>query len=358
MKITKTRLMQIIQEEIAHINEEKGDSMEALAAKAKENPNSPAMKKLLTSLSEKHRNFALKLAGGNKADAEDAMQDALIKIMTQIGGFRGDSAFSTWAGAIIKNALIDSFRAGRKELPFAGGGAAEDEPGITTISDIEQGGERGGSARLASLPSGSRTISQSPERTAIAKQELEIIRNKLENAPEEDLQILKYIMGAEGGAGTAQELADRLGLQRVTSTGNKLGRFRAKYLKENLEEAALPTAESNFLTSLYDFYKEEYKKIHGLPPVGGGFNSIEAADAAIKELMTDADLLVPSPYDTYDQFPTRGSMGGSSPNETPLRATKRGTNFPRQPRKSVPRNEELSAKSLEEMIAEVLSELV
>ena len=72
MKIKKTRLLQIIQEEIARIDEEKGDSMEALAAKAKENPNSPAMEELLTRLSKKHRSFAINQADGNEADAEDA----------------------------------------------------------------------------------------------------------------------------------------------------------------------------------------------------------------------------------------------------------------------------------------------
>lgn len=39
-------------------------------------------------------------------DAEDATQDILIKVMTNLGSFRGDSRFSTWVYRIASNALL------------------------------------------------------------------------------------------------------------------------------------------------------------------------------------------------------------------------------------------------------------
>lgn len=39
-------------------------------------------------------------------DAEDATQDILIKVMTHLGSFRGDSRFSTWVYRIASNALL------------------------------------------------------------------------------------------------------------------------------------------------------------------------------------------------------------------------------------------------------------
>lgn len=42
------------------------------------------------------------------ADAEDATQEILIKIVTNLGTFRGDSAFKTWAYRVASNHLLTS----------------------------------------------------------------------------------------------------------------------------------------------------------------------------------------------------------------------------------------------------------
>ena len=373
MKIKKTRLLQIIQEEIARIDEVEG---KRLSKKDKElelydrwragdkaaytelyNMITPSLKQYATS-----KQFNLI----NAEDAEEEIQKIWLKLLEKPESFTGESALTTFLIRSLHNALIDKFRRVRDHGGRSAGADA------TTISDIEQ---TRGSASLDSLPSGSRTISQSPERAAIAKQELEIIRKKLENAPGKDLKILRYIVGAEGGADTAKELADKLGLERVTSTGNKLGRWRSKYLKDYLEEGEtnLPTgeetlgdrkfndsvaAEFNFLTSLNDFYKEAYQETYGVRPTDK-FDNIEDADAAIEALMNDEDAeyqgmpedpdadLAPGPYD--DDRPKRGPMAASSPNPTPRSATRRG----KRPDERYRKNEELS---LEETIAAVVKE--
>ena len=49
-------------------------------------------------------NLSLRMLG-TFPDAEDATQDILLKIMTHLSSFRGDSAFSTWVFSIATNHL-------------------------------------------------------------------------------------------------------------------------------------------------------------------------------------------------------------------------------------------------------------
>ena len=54
------------------------------------------------------------------ADAEDATQEILIRIVTHLGSFRGESAFSTWSYRVAANYLLTmrKRRAEREELTF------------------------------------------------------------------------------------------------------------------------------------------------------------------------------------------------------------------------------------------------
>lgn len=54
------------------------------------------------------------------ADAEDATQEILIRIVTHLGSFRGESAFSTWSYRVAANYLLTTRkrRAEREELTF------------------------------------------------------------------------------------------------------------------------------------------------------------------------------------------------------------------------------------------------
>ena len=71
---------------------------------------------------------------GNHADAEDALQDALIAIARGIGRYDGRAAFTTWSYRVATNACLDELRRRRRRpMPDApkvlGTGESPDGPG-------------------------------------------------------------------------------------------------------------------------------------------------------------------------------------------------------------------------------------
>lgn len=70
-------------------------------------------KQAITALIERHQqwlyNIALRLVL-NPADAEDLVQETLIRIVTQLASFKAQAAFRTWAYRILKNCFIDGKR--------------------------------------------------------------------------------------------------------------------------------------------------------------------------------------------------------------------------------------------------------
>ena len=68
---------------------------------------------------------------GNREDAADAVQEAFIKAMRSVDGFRGDSAVSTWLHRIVVNVCLDQLRSTKRRPtePLA------PEPGLTTARD-------------------------------------------------------------------------------------------------------------------------------------------------------------------------------------------------------------------------------
>ncbi len=63
----------------------------------------------------KMKSIALNLLG-NPNDAEDAVQEAFLKVHRGIRNFRGQSAFSTWMYRILVNACYDMRRRGLRRL--------------------------------------------------------------------------------------------------------------------------------------------------------------------------------------------------------------------------------------------------
>ena len=51
---------------------------------------------------------------GNHVDAEDASQEAFLRLHQKLSGFRGYSTFTTWFFRLALNAIIDYQRRGRK----------------------------------------------------------------------------------------------------------------------------------------------------------------------------------------------------------------------------------------------------
>jgi len=78
-------------------------------------------------------NLALRLTG-NRADAEDLSQDALIRALKALPGFRGESMASTWVYRITVNAWKNRVRSEKRRhfwktvtLGLVGGDDGEDE---------------------------------------------------------------------------------------------------------------------------------------------------------------------------------------------------------------------------------------
>lgn len=72
-----------------------------------------AAEKLVRALEDDVYRLALRMIG--PADAQDATQEILLKVLTHLGTFRGESAFGTWVYRIAANHLL-SMRRGQQEI--------------------------------------------------------------------------------------------------------------------------------------------------------------------------------------------------------------------------------------------------
>lgn len=76
--------------------------------------NLAAYEKLYEAHSARLKSIAVNMLG-NITDAEDAVQEAFLKVYRGIGGFRGQSSFSTWIYRILLNCCYDAQRRKRRE---------------------------------------------------------------------------------------------------------------------------------------------------------------------------------------------------------------------------------------------------
>ena len=96
--------------------------------------NPPSEAEFLKAAAQPVYNLALRLTG-NPADAEDLAQDALIRCLKALPGFRGDAAPTSWAYRVTVNTWKNRVRAEKrrgfwKTLPLAalfGGGDDEED---------------------------------------------------------------------------------------------------------------------------------------------------------------------------------------------------------------------------------------
>lgn len=84
-----------------------------------------ALERILTLAMRPFYNLALRMLQ-NHEDAEDATQEVLIRLSTNLSGFRGDARFSTWAWTLATRCILD-FRGGKVRLaPISAEGFARD----------------------------------------------------------------------------------------------------------------------------------------------------------------------------------------------------------------------------------------
>lgn len=82
------------------------------------NGDREAFRLLFETYKDRVFSIALYSFDGNEAAASDVAQQVFLKLMTTIGQFRGDSAFTTWLYRMVVNACIDERRRRRRFLPF------------------------------------------------------------------------------------------------------------------------------------------------------------------------------------------------------------------------------------------------
>ena len=81
-----------------------GTDLEMLVGGAKEG-DKKALEELILKIQDKIYGLALRMLY-NPSDAEDASQEILLKIITHLGTFRGESSFSTWMYRVAANHLL------------------------------------------------------------------------------------------------------------------------------------------------------------------------------------------------------------------------------------------------------------
>ncbi len=92
--------------------------IEVLVGKAREG-DKYALEDLVRRIQDRIYGLALRMLY-DPSDAEDAAQEILVKIVTNLGGFKGASAFTTWMFRIAANHLLNTRRRGaeRSALSF------------------------------------------------------------------------------------------------------------------------------------------------------------------------------------------------------------------------------------------------
>ena len=68
-----------------------------------------AFNRLMAQHEKKMYAIALRMFG-NREDAQDCLQEAMLRVYRAIGGFKGQSSFSTWLYRITMNTCLDELR--------------------------------------------------------------------------------------------------------------------------------------------------------------------------------------------------------------------------------------------------------
>lgn len=108
------------------------------------NGDKKALSSLLSGVQDMVYNLSLRMLG-SPHDAEDAVQEIMIKIITQLSAFRKESAFSTWVYRIATNYLINCKKSMFAQRPLSFEFYAQDINAgfLPHTDDVLQGVEAG-----------------------------------------------------------------------------------------------------------------------------------------------------------------------------------------------------------------------
>ena len=124
------------------MNKKANEELQALVGKATAG-DKKALETLVTDAQEIVFNLSLRMLG-TFADAEDATQDILLKMITHLSSFRGDSSFTTWVFRIAVNHLKNCKKHmfARYPLRFEYYGDDIENGKIQDVPDLTQNVER------------------------------------------------------------------------------------------------------------------------------------------------------------------------------------------------------------------------
>lgn len=117
-------------------------SIEDLVSKAKQG-DKQALDGLVRAIQDRVYGLAIRMLC-HPADAEDATQEILVKIVTHLSDFRQESAFTTWVYRVASNHLLNTHkrRAERREITFeeceAGANAGLAAASVNLAPEAEQ----------------------------------------------------------------------------------------------------------------------------------------------------------------------------------------------------------------------------
>jgi len=120
-------VLKLVVQGAAEGDEEPAASPETTTADgASAGATSPSIDALLAATRPRMYAVALRLTK-NHDDAEDVVQEAMLKAWRNMGRFEGRAAFSTWIHRIVVNAALDRLRSRRPEVSTSAGGTSRDD---------------------------------------------------------------------------------------------------------------------------------------------------------------------------------------------------------------------------------------
>jgi len=108
-----------------------------------------AFRLLYEAYKDKVYSIALYFFHGNTATAADVTQQVFLKLMGNIGQFRGDALFSTWLYRFVVNACVDAGRRAGVRAPAAPVEALDELRAATTPEDAFEQFEKEKAVRTA-----------------------------------------------------------------------------------------------------------------------------------------------------------------------------------------------------------------